>query len=277
VPHSARHAPRRFAVHTPDGTAIAVWADGQGPPIVLVHGSLRAHTVFDPLVTELRSSMATYAIDRRGFGDSRDAATYHIEREFDDVAAVVEHVAARSGTAVTLFGHSYGAGCALGAATRTGNVAHLIVYEPGLGIRYPTEWLSANERALAAGDTDTVIQAVLVDILEMPEEEVRLRRATPQWAEYLRAAGTVLREARTESEWTYEPGAFSSIRARTLMLIGTETAPALLRSTLWAVAAIPDVQVSVLRDHGHLACTSDPALVADRIRTFTERRASDRG
>ncbi|MGE3507934.1 MAG: alpha/beta fold hydrolase [Vicinamibacterales bacterium] len=258
-----------FTVRAPDGTAIAVWGGGDGPPVVLVHGSLRAHTIFDPLVAALRPSMTTYAIDRRGFGDSGDASSYHIDREFDDVATVVDHVAARTGSPVTLFGHSYGAGCAMGAAARTANVAHLVVYEPGLAISYPAAWIAANERALAAGDREAVIHAVLTDILEMPDKEVQTRRATPQWAEYLRAADTVLREARTESDWIYQAGVFARVKAQTLVLIGTETAPALIRSTLWAVAALPEAQVGVLAGHGHLACVTDPALVAERIRAFT--------
>lgn len=56
-----------------------------------------------------------------------------IEREFDDIAAVVDAVAARTGQAVSVWGHSYGADCAMGAAARTDNLARLVLYEPGLG------------------------------------------------------------------------------------------------------------------------------------------------
>jgi len=61
---------------------------------VLVHGSMCDHTASDPLVAELRDTMTTFAMDRRGFGASGDAAGYALEREFEDVAAVVEAVAA---------------------------------------------------------------------------------------------------------------------------------------------------------------------------------------
>jgi alpha-beta hydrolase superfamily lysophospholipase len=85
---------------------------------VLVHGSLADHTTFDPLVAELRDAMTTFAMDRRGFGASGDAAGYAIWREFEDVAAVVDAVAGRTGRPVALWGHSYGAGCAIGGAAR---------------------------------------------------------------------------------------------------------------------------------------------------------------
>jgi pimeloyl-ACP methyl ester carboxylesterase len=256
-----------FVVTSTDGTPLGVWARGEGPPIVLVHGSLRDHTIFDPLVAHLQPRMTTYAMDRRGFGGSGDRDGYAIEQEFRDVAAVVDAVAARAGP-VALWGHSYGAGCAMGAATLTGNVSHVVLYEPGLGIAYPPGWLEANEHALAAGDAEGVIRAVLIDILEMSEDQVEARRSTPQWGAYLRAAATVLREARTEHNWVYRPGALDGVRAPTLVLVGTETSPALMRAALRAAAAIPGARTHVLDGHGHLACITDPALIASIIAQF---------
>jgi pimeloyl-ACP methyl ester carboxylesterase len=89
---------------------------GVGPPLVLVHGSVGHHTAFAPLVGELRDEFTIFAMDRRGFGASRDNPGYSAEREFSDVAAVGNAVAARTGELVALFGHSWGASCALGAA-----------------------------------------------------------------------------------------------------------------------------------------------------------------
>ena len=110
-------------VKTSDGGTIAVWIDGDGPPLVLVHGSVSDHTAFDPLVGELRGDFTVFAMDRRGFGASPDAAGYSAEREFSDVAAVVNAVVARTGEPVVLFGHSWGASCALGAALTAAVVA----------------------------------------------------------------------------------------------------------------------------------------------------------
>ncbi len=89
-----------------------------------------------------------------------DAKGYAIAQEFRDVATVVDAIAARRGP-VVLFGHSYGAGCAMGAATLTANVSRLVLYEPGLGTAYPPGWIEARERDLAADDNETVIRAVL--------------------------------------------------------------------------------------------------------------------
>ncbi len=120
----------RFDVRSRDGAPLAVWVEGDGPPLVLVHGSIQDHTVSAALVHELRSDVTTFSMDRRGFGGSGDTSGYTIERDFEDVAAVVDAVAARTGEPVASWGHSYGANCVMGGAALTGNVSHILLYEP---------------------------------------------------------------------------------------------------------------------------------------------------
>jgi pimeloyl-ACP methyl ester carboxylesterase len=258
----------RFEVRSGDGTTLAVWVDGDGPPLVMVHGSLCDHTRFDLLVGELRDGLTTFAMDRRGFGASGDAAGYSLEREFEDVAAVVDAVAARTGKPVALWGHSYGAGCAMGGAALTGNVSHLVLYEPGLGLTYPADSIRAVETALAGGDNEAAIRLVFIDILGMTEADVDAMRSDPFWPVRLAAAPTVPRECRAEENWTYRPGRFERIAAQTLMLTGSESPPDLKDAARRAADAIPDAQVRVLDGHGHIAIRTDPALLATIIRQF---------
>ena len=240
--------------------------------MVLVHGSMCDHTAFDPLVAELRHSMTTFSMDRRGFGASGDGPGYVIEREFEDVAAVVEDVAARAAGPVALWGHSYGAGCAMGGATLTGAVHHLLLYEPGLGIPYPAGAIEAVEAALAAGDAETALRLVLVGIVGMTDGEVASLRSGPRWPTMLASAGTVPRECRAEDGWTYRPGHFDGLSAPTLLLAGGESHPTLKEATDLALAAIPGARVEVLDGHAHLAYRSDPAMVAAVIRRFVSGR-----
>lgn len=267
----------RFGVRSADGTPLAVWVEGQGPPLVLVHGSMCDHTASDPLVAELRDTMTTFAMDRRGFGASGDAAGYALEREFEDVAAVVEAVAARTGGPVALWGHSYGAGCAMGGAALTGAVHHLVLYEPGLGIPYPAGSIEEVEAALAAGDAETALLLVLAGIVGMTDEEIASLRSGPRWPTMLASAPTVPRECRAEDGWTYRPGAFDGLSAPTLLLAGTETHPVLRQATDRALAAIPGARVQVLEGHAHLAHRSDPAMVAAVIRGFVSGSAAASG
>jgi pimeloyl-ACP methyl ester carboxylesterase len=145
-------------------------------------------------------------MDRRGYGASGDADGYAIEREFEDVAAVVEAVAARTGRPVTLFGHSYGAGTAMGGAALTGDLHRLVLYEPGLGTAYPAGSIEELEAAVAAGDLETALLAVLTGIVGLPPEEVAALRAGPRWPVLLAGVPAVVRECRAEDAWAYRPG-----------------------------------------------------------------------
>ncbi|MGH9199572.1 MAG: alpha/beta fold hydrolase, partial [Acidimicrobiia bacterium] len=82
------------------------------------------HTRWSPLLPALEQHFTVYAMDRRGRGESGDAEPYALEREFEDVAAVVN--AARP--QVNLLGHSYGALCAMEAALRTTRLQKLVLY-----------------------------------------------------------------------------------------------------------------------------------------------------
>src|SRR5207247_10397477 len=105
-----------------DGTPIAWFRAGDGPPLLLVHGTTADHTTFRVVGPLLARQHAVFAMDRRGRGASGDTPPYAIEREFEDVAAVVDAVAALAGRPVDVLGHSYGGRCALRAATPPPNV-----------------------------------------------------------------------------------------------------------------------------------------------------------
>lgn len=265
---TVRRATGRFDVASPDGTSLAVWLDGAGPPLVLVHGAMSDHSTYDPLVRELRDHATTYAMDRRGHGASGDAPDYAIEREFEDIAAVVEAVAATTGEPVALWGFSYGADCAMGAATLTGNVHRLVLYEPGLGETYPPGSVEAVEAALARGDAEAAVVATLVQVVGLSEPEIDMLRASPVWPIRLAVAPTLPRELRAESGWVYRDGQFDAVTATVLVLAGSESPEAQQEATRHAATALPHARRRVLRGHAHLAHQTDPALVAEVVRRF---------
>lgn len=260
-------SPARFTTRSVDGTPIAVWTQGEGPPLVLVHGSVFDHTVFAPLVAHLKDSRTTFAMNRRGFRPSGDAVSYSVEQDFEDVAAVVAEVADRTGQPVSVFGHSYGASCAMGGAARSDKVHRLVVYEPSLGMPPAPGLLKRMETALAIGRNDEVLRSFF-EVFDVTEEEFTAFRQGAQWANCLSAAPTLVRETREEAAWVYRPGAMGSITAPTLMLIGTETLSGLLKSSLLALAELRTVEVHVLKGHGHGAIDADPAMLAEVIRCF---------
>ncbi len=253
-----------------DGTPIAVWVEGNGPALVMVHGSLQDHTASGALVDALSRSTTTFSMDRRGFGASGDSPSYSIEREFEDVAAVVDAAADRAGGPVGLWGHSWGAGCAMGGAALTGNVHHLVLYEPALGLAYPPGAIESIERKVETGDLEGALLEVLVGIAGMTDDEVAQMRANPyfSWKARLATVPTLLRECRAEEDWVYRPGRFDRVAAQTLFLAGSKSPPAVGEATRQAAAAIAGSRIQVLEGHGHFAHRADPAMVAGVIRRF---------
>ena len=102
-------------VASADGTPLAVWRSGAGPPLVLVHGATADHSRWAPALPALEEHFTVLAMDRRGRGRSGDADDYALERETEDVVAVVES----AGEEVNLLGHSHGGVCAIEAALLT--------------------------------------------------------------------------------------------------------------------------------------------------------------
>lgn len=223
-------------------------------------------------MAELAGSYRCFRMDRRGFSGSGDTGDYTIEREYDDVVAVAEGVAETSGSPVALFGHSYGANCALGGATRSQRVSHLVLYEPSLGLHYPDGTIEAIEEALERGNRDAAISEVLSGLLAMTPDEIDSYRQGPAWPDRLRAAHTIPRECRAEQENSFAskriPVAFP-----TLVLVGTDTTDELAAVARDASDAIIGSELRILDGLDHMAPRYAPATVAAELRSFLERGA----
>lgn len=248
------------------GTTLAVWRDGSGPPLVLVHGSLQDHGASRVFVDELVGDFTTYAVDRRGFGASPDTADWRFDDDVEDLATVVGHVADITGRPVGLWGHSFGANVAMGAAACSDAVAGLVLYEPSLGLPFPEGSIEAVDARLAAGDRDGAAELYLGD--QLTEAEVAALRSTTRWQGIVATAHTIPREALVERDWS-DDGRFRAVTAPTLMLTGSDSAPGVARATLVAAGAIgrrPEIEL--LDGHGHFAHRTHPALVARIVRDF---------
>jgi pimeloyl-ACP methyl ester carboxylesterase len=172
------------------------------------------------------------------------------------------------GGPVTLWGHSFGANCALGGASRTASVSHLVLYEPSLGLPYPEGCIAKLQDMVDRGEYEATIILLLAEVLEMDDADIAAFRSNSMWPERIAAAPTVPRECRVEETFVYAPGQFAGVVAPTLFLTGSDSPPDLTKATDEAAGAVVGSRVHVLEGHGHFAHKTDPELVAALIQDF---------
>lgn len=254
-------------VQSKDGTSIAYAKSGHGPPLVLVHGTSADHTRWKPIMVELDMRFTVHAVDRRGRGESGDAPAYSIEREFEDVAAVVDSL----GEPVVLLGHSYGAICSLEATLRTTNVRKLVLYEPpiptGVPI-YPPGSIERLQALLDAGARDEVVRTFFRDIVRMPPHELVMLESLPNWSARVAAAHTIPRELRSDDTYAFDAKRFADLAVPTLLLLGGSS-PAFFRSAIEALhGALPNGKVAVMPGQQHTAINTAPGLFLRNVLDF---------
>ncbi len=102
-------------VTSADGTRIAYDRLGDGASLILIAGIFCTRRTLQPLAEQLADSFAVVNYDRRGRGESTDTPPYAVEREIEDVAALIDE----AGGSAAVYGHSSGAGLAIPPAGAT--------------------------------------------------------------------------------------------------------------------------------------------------------------
>ena len=253
-----------------DGTEIAYWTSGEGPPLVLVHGTTADHSRWRPLLPYLEPHVTVHAMDRRGRGASGDADEYDVAREYEDVAAVVEHVGQSTGGGVDVLGHSFGGVCAFGAAELTARIRRLVLYEgwplprPEL-IAFPPDVERRMADLLAREEREAALEVFIREIVRMPDDELAVYRTLPAWRARIAAAHTILREGRAIS---FDPRQARRLTIPVLLLVGADSPPAIQGDYEVVAAALPDARVSVLEGQQHIAIDLVPDVFAARVLDF---------
>ena len=259
------------SVTSTDGTPIAYQHSGEGPPLVLVHGTSADHTRWKPILPTFEEHFSVYAVDRRGRGGSGDSEDYSIEREFEDVAAVVDSL----GEPTYLLGHSYGALCALGAALLTRkNVSKLMLYEPPVQVvgeeAVASGVVGRLEALLEAGDRDAVVATMLREVAEVPPEVVEQMRELPAWQARVAAAHTIPRELRAQEAYWFDPERFEGLEVPTLLLKGGESPPTFAKGERAVSEALANCRIVVMPGQGHVAMDTATELFTTEVLRFLE-------
>jgi pimeloyl-ACP methyl ester carboxylesterase len=210
-------------------------------------------------------------MDRRGRGGSGDSREYAIAREYEDVAAVVDTVATANGTAVDVYGHSFGAACALGGATLTSDVRRLAVYEPPVSSTadvYPAGLLERIDTLLKEGRLEDLAETVFRTELEMSDEDFEAFRSQPSWPSRVAAAPTIPRETRVELAGAFDLALAERIAVPTLLLTGEHSVDFLKADINLLAHALPDARVAVLEGQEHVADVLDPEAFANHLLIF---------
>lgn len=250
-----------------DGTPLAVWRGGSGPPLVLVHGTAADHNRWAPVLGALEERFTVLAVDRRGRGGSGDADGYALEREFEDVASIVE----AAGDEVRLLGHSYGGVCALHAALLTDRVRQLVLYEPPLGfVQGPPNIAQRLEALLEAGKRDELLATFMREVAGLPPDQLELMRSLPAWEARLETVHTIPREERTNAEYIFDPDRFRDLRVPTLFLEGGDSPDSFKAAGDAIEAALPDCRVVVMPGQRHSAMDTGTELFLTEVLRFLE-------
>ncbi|GAA4532466.1 alpha/beta fold hydrolase [Amycolatopsis samaneae] len=257
-----------------DGTTIAYSRVGQGPALVLVDGAMcyRGQGPGQALAAALADRFTVYTYDRRGRGESTDTGPYSVDREIEDLAALIKE----AGGEVSLYGVSSGAALALEAAHRGLAVRRLAVYEPpfvvdGTRKPVPADYPDRAGAAVANGRPGDAIRMFMTEAVGLPGLMVTMMRLMPAWPKLKRVAHTLCYDAEimdgNQSGRPLPEGRWSGITAPVLVADGGKS-PAWMRNGVAALAAQLGTTVHTLPGQTHLV---KPKVLAPVLAGFFAR------
>lgn len=180
-------------VNSKDKTPIVFDQTGQGPATILVSGATATRLAGTSLAAALATQFTVFAYDRRGRGDSGDTTLYAVEREVEDIDALITV----AGGAAFVFGHSSGAVLALEAARLLGSrIEKLAIYEPPFIIDdsrspAPQDYVPHLNTLIAEGRRSEAVEYFMIDVVLVPAEMVAQMRSMPMWPQLEAVAHTI--------------------------------------------------------------------------------------
>ncbi len=253
-----------------DGTHIAFDQHGSGPTLILVSGALQ-YRAFDQALTELAQLLAPHFTvifyDRRGRGDSGDTLPYAVEREIEDIAALIN----AAGGPAFLFGISSGGALALEAALSLGDsVRKVAIYEAPYNAEPDARqaWVQYRQRldtVLADGRSGDAV-GVFMQLVGMPEDQVPMMRQDPSWPLFEAIGHTLAYDAAAlgpEADIPLDRAARLEIPA--LIMAGDASFPFMDASAAALAQAVPQGQHRTLAGQSHEA---EAAALAPVLREF---------
>ncbi|MFE4056059.1 alpha/beta fold hydrolase [Streptomyces sp. NPDC059096] len=226
-------------VKSGDGTPIAYRRSGEGPPVILVGGAFSTAESEAPLARLLAPRFATITYDRRGRGASGDRAPYAVEREIEDLAALL----AVAGGSAALYGVSSGGALVLEAVAAGLPVTQFAVYEPP----YATDPAALPAKAayterltglLARGERDDAVELFL-SALELHPATIAVMRRSPLWTDLAAVAHTLAYDNQVLGEGLIPVRRLAAVRTRAMVVDGGASPPVVRDAARAAARALP--------------------------------------
>jgi pimeloyl-ACP methyl ester carboxylesterase len=289
LPARALHGPPRSpqkivsAVESKDGTRIAYEQTGHGPALILVSPALADRSASAPLAKLLEPSFTVIHYDRRGRRDSGDMQPYAVEREIEDLEALIDV----AGGKAALFGSSSGAVLALEAANALGSkVSAAILFEPPFIVDdsrdpIPEDFAPRIEAHLAEGRRGDAVAHFMTVGVGVPEGMLAGMRQSPMWAAMERSAHTLPYDcellAGLQAGTPLPADRWTAVSARVLVLEG-ENSPPYLKSAASALAERQSgAKIETLAGQDHSAVFIAPQSLVPHVVKFLSGSAQPSG
>lgn len=249
-----------------DGSTIAFDRSGEGPPVILVVGAFNDRATGAPLAEALQARFTVFNYDRRGRGASGDTAPYSVEREVEDIDALIE----AAGGSAAVFGYSSGAILALTAAARGSAITRLALYEPPFTVDEnapppPVDHADRLAELVAAGRRGDAVEYFQTEIVGIPAESVAQMRNAPFRPALEAIAHTLVYDASIVGDGRLPAGSADSVTVPTLVISGADSPEEMRRAAWTAADALPDARHRSLEGQTHDIV---PAAVAPVLEEF---------
>jgi pimeloyl-ACP methyl ester carboxylesterase len=250
-------------VTSKDGTTIAYDQSGQGPAVILVDGAF-CHRNFGPmgaLSPLLEPQFTVLKYDRRGRGESGDTLPYAIEREIEDISAVIE----AAGGSAAVYGISSGAALALEAVISGLNINKLALYEPPYNDDTKSEWAAYRSQLsdLLAQDRRGDAVALFMRYVGTPDDAIAGMRQAPMWPAFEAIAHTLAYDAAILGDGSVPTRRAAAVTIPTRVMAGGDGFPFMQENAVKLEKAIPNSQRRILEGQTHevAADVMAPALI----------------
>lgn len=257
-----------------DGTEITGERSGSGPAVILVASALADRSDTAKLAALLAERFTVINYDRRGRGASGDADSYTVDREIEDIAALVDH----AGGSASLFGSSSGAVLALRAAVAGLNIDRLALYEPPFVVSDsddgpPRDVERQVTALLAEGRDSDAVKYFMTEVQGMPGIAVFFMKLMPKmWAGLTKLARTLPYDVAvmgdTQQGKPLDADAWAGVGVPTRVLTGAKSPAAFQEAARAVTEVLPHADTRTLPGLNHGAVVMAPKKIAPEIAEF---------